>query len=90
MNINLAAYPDSDSDETFDKLIGPMNLMIMRNHNAPIRELLPCTCGSMNVLWIARDHKRPELIFSGVVCPNPECAILTVSIVTDVDGAEEE
>jgi len=90
MNINLAAYPDSDSDARMDAALGALNVTLMREHNEPIREVLPCECGAVNILWIARDHKRPELVFGGVVCPNPECGILMVTIATDEDGVEEE
>jgi len=90
MNINLAAYPDSDSDQTWDGLIGPLNLTLMRQFNEPIRELLPCECGAICIVWIARDHNRPELVFGGTVCPNPECGVLMVSVATDTDGVDEE
>jgi hypothetical protein len=89
ININLAAYPDSDTDSKWDTILGPTIVEMMRHHNEPVREVLPCECGHLNTLFVARDHKRPELVFSGVICPNPECGILTISIATDEDGVRE-
>lgn len=86
INISLTAYPDSDSDAQWSPMIGPLNVMLMRKFNEPIRDVLPCECGEKNVIFVARDAVRPELVFGGVVCVNPECAVLLVTVSTDEDG----
>jgi len=88
--MTLAAYPDSTFDEKWEHLLGPMSLLIARMNNEPLREALPCVCGEICTLWIARDHKNPEMIWSGVVCPNPQCGVLMTTLIIDPDGVEEE
>jgi hypothetical protein len=87
--LTLAAYPDSADDEKWGHLLGPMSLLMARMNNEPIREALPCECGGICTLWLARDHTNPEMIWSGVVCPNPRCNVLMTTVIIDPDGDDE-
>lgn len=90
ININLAAYPDTDTDEKWDQVLGPVSLQIMRQENKPVRDselCMQCREGIVH-FFIFRDHDRPELITHGCVCSNQHCSILYVGIVTDEDGVK--
>ena len=91
ININLAAYPDSDSDEKWDSLLGPNALALMRIEKSPLRDSELCMNCREGIIqfFVFRDHKRPELICHGTMCSNFNCSILYVGITTDEDGVRE-
>lgn len=86
MNFTLTAYPDSRSDIEFDPYLNGAALTVARMTNEPLKDIEPCECGSNCILWISRDHKKPEIVFSGVVCLNPSCTVLMVTVATDEDA----
>jgi len=91
ININLTAFPDSDTDALIDESLGPNALELMRQHKSPLRDselCMDCREGIVQ-FFVFRDHNRPELVVHGVMCSNFNCSILYCGITTDEDGVRE-